>query len=78
MLQAFSPYAWTCTILIRDQAEWEKLQEHQRTAEAIRNAFIEAYHFNGHDDRGAVDAARQKAADLDALDIFSELYSIPA
>ncbi len=78
VLQAFSPYAWTCTILIRDQAEWEELQKYQRTAEAIRNAFIEAYHFNGHDDRGAVDAARQKAADLDALDIFSELYSIPA
>lgn len=44
----------------------------------IRDAFIEAYHFNGHDDRGAVNAARQKAAELDALDIFSEIYSIPA
>lgn len=78
VLQAFSACAWTCTILIRDRAEWEALQEHQHTADLIRNAFIEAYHFNGHDDRGAVNAARQKAADLDALDIFNEIYSIPA
>jgi hypothetical protein len=78
VLQAFSACAWTCTILIRDRAEWEALQKHQRTADLIRSAFIEAYHFNGHDDRGAVNAARQKAAELDALDIFSEIYSIPA
>ena len=78
VLQAFSACAWTCTILIRDRAEWEALQKHQHTADLIRNAFIEAYHFNGHDDRGAVNAARQKAAELDALDIFSEIYSIPA
>lgn len=64
--------------MIRDRAEWEALQEHQHTADLIRNAFIEAYHFNGHDSRGAVNAARQKAADLDALDIFNEIYSIPA
>ena len=78
VLQAFSACAWTCTILIRDRVEWEALQKHQHTADLIRNAFIEAYHFNGHDDRGAVNAARQKAADLDALDIFNEIYSIPA
>lgn len=78
VLQAFSSCAWTCTILIRDRSEWEALQEHQHTADLIRNAFIEAYHFNGHDSRGAVNAARQKAAELDALDIFSEIYSIPA
>ena len=78
VLQAFSACTWTCTILIRDRAEWEALQKHQHTADLIRNAFIEAYHFNGHDDRGAVNAARQKAAELDALDIFSEIYSIPA
>lgn len=54
VLQAFSACAWTCTILIRDRAEWEALQKHQHTADLIRNAFIEAYHFNGHDDRGAV------------------------
>lgn len=53
VLQAFSACAWTCTILIRDRAEWEALQKHQHTADLIRNAFIEAYHFNGHDDRGA-------------------------
>ena len=54
VLQAFSACAWTCTILIRDRAEWEALQKHQHTADLIRNAFIEAYHFNGHDDRGVV------------------------
>ena len=40
VLQAFSACAWTCTILIRDRAEWEALQKHQRTADLIRNAFI--------------------------------------
>ena len=55
VLQAFSSCAWTCTILIRDRSEWEALQEHQHTADLIRNAFIEAYHFNGHDSTDALD-----------------------
>ena len=62
VLQAFSACAWTCTILIRDRAEWEALQEHQHTADLIRNAFIEAYHFNGHDSRGAASSSRHGKA----------------
>ena len=38
VLQAFSACAWTCTILIRDRAEWEALQKHQRTADLLHSS----------------------------------------
>lgn len=72
--QVFSPYAWTCTVYIFDRAEWEALQERDKLEQAITDAFCEAYHFNGHNAAKAKAAAKTKAAELDALDVFGQMY----
>ena len=42
----------------------------------VKNAFSEAYHFNGHDSDGAKAAAREKAVEIDALDVFNKFYHV--
>ena len=72
--QVYSLYAWSCTVYIFDRAEWEVRQERNRKEQAITDAFAWAYHINGHDSAGAKAAAKAKAAELDALDIFGQMY----
>lgn len=72
--QVFSPYAWTCTVYIFDRAEWEALQDRDKLEQAITDAFCEAYRFNGHNAAKAKAAAKTKAAELDALDVFGQMY----
>lgn len=72
--QVFSPYAWSCAIYIFDRAEWEARQERNCKEQAITDAFTWAYHINGHDSANAKAAAKAKAAELDALDVFGQMY----
>ena len=74
--QVFSPYAWACSIWVHDRAEWEALQEYDRKEREIINAFSKAYHFNGHDSDGAKAAAREKAVEIGALDVFNKFYHV--
>lgn len=74
--QVFSPCAWVCAIYIHDRAEWEALQKYNCKEREIVNAFSEAYHSNGHDSEGAKAAARKKAVEIGALDVFNDFYSV--
>ena len=74
--QVFSPYAWACSIWVRDRAEWEAFLEYDRKEREIINAFSKAYHFNGHDSDGAKAAAREKAVEIGALDVFNKFYHV--